>query len=60
MTDDEIYESLHADWLKWQGIVTDTPIGQNIIATHIRAIESLQRAMIIMREGEHPIPREPE
>ncbi|MEF2073485.1 hypothetical protein [Consotaella aegiceratis] len=60
LSDDEVYELLHAALLLFHGKRAATPLGQDVISTIIRQIGLLQQATIIVREGVSEIPRETE
>lgn len=59
LTDDQVYALLHDALLSFSHRTVATSDGQAILATAIRQIEVLQRALIILKEGdgstvEHP------
>ncbi|GGA64947.1 hypothetical protein [Pelagibacterium lentulum] len=61
LTDEaEIHEMLHNMWLQCQGRVCDTEEGRQVVATMIRQIEQMQRAWIILNEGDGVNPPETE
>lgn len=51
LSDDEIYERLHEQWLLWQGLSAQTELGTDVIATAIRTTERLQTAMLMVKDG---------
>lgn len=61
LSDNEVYELLHAALLTLMNRTVETTIGRDILATAIRDLTMLQSAMIIMREGDGTTgPREPQ
>lgn len=59
LTDDQVYDLLHTALLSFSNRTVATSDGQAILSTAIRQIEVLQRALIILKEGdgstaEHP------
>lgn len=61
LSDNDVYELLHAALLTFTDRTVQTTIGRDILATAIRDLTMLQSAMIIMREGDGSTePREPQ
>lgn len=59
LTDDQVFELLHAALLSFSHRTVATSDGQAILSTAIKQMEILQRALIILKEGdgstaEHP------
>jgi hypothetical protein len=59
LSDDQVYDLLHDALLSFSHRTVATSDGQAILSTAIRQIEVLQRALIILKEGdgstaEHP------
>ena len=59
LTDDHVFELLHAALLSFSHRTVATSDGQAILSTAIKQMEILQRALIILKEGdgstvEHP------
>ena len=59
LSDDDVYALLHAALLSFSHRTVATSDGRAILTTAIRQIEILQRALIILKEGdgstaEHP------
>ena len=59
LTDDQVYDLLHDALLSFSHRTVATTDGQAILTTAIKQIEILQRALIILKEGdgstaEHP------
>lgn len=60
LSDDDIYDLLHEALLSFSHRTVATADGQAVLGTAIRQIELLQRALIILKEGdgstkiEHP------
>ncbi|MBN7760283.1 hypothetical protein JYP52_03985 [Nitratireductor aquibiodomus] len=50
LSDDEVYERLHAAWLLFNNQEVQTPLGRDVLAIMLRQIETMQKAMIIVRE----------
>lgn len=59
LTDDQVFELLHAALLSFSHRTVATSDGQAILSTAIRQIEVLQRALIILKEGDGAIPEHP-
>ena len=52
LTDDDVYDLLHAALLSFSHRTVATKDGQAVLATAIRQLELLQRALIILKEGD--------
>lgn len=52
LTDDQVYELLHAALLSFSHRSVATVDGQAILSTAIKQLEILQRALIILNEGD--------
>ena len=52
LSDDDVYELLHAALLSFSHRTVATSDGQAILATAIKQIEILQSALIILKEGD--------
>lgn len=59
LSDDQVYDLLHDALLSFSHRNVATIEGQAVLATAIRQIELLQRAIIILKEGDGSI-REPQ
>lgn len=59
LTDDQVFELLHAALLSFSHRTVATSDGQAILSTAIRQIEVLQRALIILKEGDGSIAEHP-
>lgn len=59
LSDDDVYELLHNALLSFSHRTVATADGQAILSTAIRQIEVLQRALIILKEGDGTIPEHP-
>ena len=52
LSDDQVYDLLHDALLSFSHRTVATAEGQAVLATAIRQIELLQRALIILKEGD--------
>lgn len=61
LTDEEVYDLLHQALSLLLNKTVATEAGREVLATAIRDLDVLQRALLIMTEGKDPLPldREP-
>lgn len=51
LSDDDVYELLHQAYLLLSNKTVATEMGRSVLATAIRDLDILQKALIIMKEG---------
>lgn len=59
LTDDQVFDLLHDALLSFSHRTVATSDGQAVLSTAIRQIEVLQRALIILKEGDGSIAEHP-
>lgn len=61
LTDEEVYDLLHEALSLLLNKTVATEAGRQVLATAIRDLDVLQRALLIMTDGKDPLPldREP-
>ena len=61
LSDDEVFELLADALMLFHNRAVATPLGRDVLIVMIKQIETMQRAMIIVKEGSNPEPpRDPE